>query len=306
MSESQEKKEEPKLKEKKHPTDITSIAFSIFGRYVVGSLKYFESLEKDLRTAGLKTTLAKYVSKMFFVALLAFVFGWVISLVLFFLFLLPLYAVLASFAIGLLAGAIAFIVQFIYPKYVINAHKTKIERSLSFVTNYMAILAGAGVIPEKIFRSVAAADIEPAVRFEISEVIRRMEVFGEDFYTAVSVRVEECASPKFAELLRGIIMVGSTGGDMKRYLFLQGRRFMRLKSISLKKALDGLGVMAEIYVTAGIVMPLIMIVMLATLSFLGGSGLNALLWLELLSYLIVPLISIVMVILVDSSVPSEV
>jgi flagellar protein FlaJ len=81
---------------------------------------------------------------------------------------------------------------------------------------------------------------------------------------------------------------------------------MRLKSISLKKALDGLGVMAEIYVTAGIVMPLIMIVMLATLSFLGGSGLNALLWLELLSYLIVPLISIVMVILVDSSVPSEV
>jgi pilus assembly protein TadC len=218
MSESQEKKEKVKLEEKKHPTDFTSIAFSIFGSHIMGALKYFESLEDDLRRAGLKTTLAKYVSKMFLLTLFAFVFGWVISLPILFLFLLPLFAVLASFAIGILAGAVTFIVQFIYPKYVINDRKTKIEKNLSFVTNYMAILAGAGVIPEKIFRSVSASNIEPAIKFEVSEIIRRMEVFGEDFYTALSIRVEETPSPRLAELLRGILLVGSTGGDCLRGL----------------------------------------------------------------------------------------
>ncbi|MGA2572572.1 MAG: type II secretion system F family protein [Candidatus Methanomethylicaceae archaeon] len=299
-------KEKPQEKKKGQYSDITGIAFGLFGGFTPRTLKYFEGLEIDLKRAGLKTTLVKYVSKMYFMSLIAFIVALIVSIPLLLVFLYPFFAIVTSFAIGLLAGAIAFIAQFIYPKYVINNRKNGIERNLSFITNYMAILAGAGVIPEKIFRSVADSNLEPTIKFEVSEIIRRMEVFGEDFYTAVSVRIEECASPKFSELLRGILLVGSTGGDMKRYLFLQGKRFMRMKNISLKKALDGLGIMAEIYVTAGIVMPLIMVVMLCTLSFLGGGSINALLWLDLVSYLIVPMISIVMLVLIDSSVPSEV
>jgi flagellar protein FlaJ len=248
----------------------------------------------------------KYISKIYLTALIALIAGILVPIP----FLLiagmqPFFVIFTSIALGFIAGAVAFILIYMQPKFKLNSRRAAIERNLSFVTNYLAILAGAGVIPEKIFRSVAKSDVDPAIRYEVSEIIRRMEVFGEDFYTALSVRIDETPSAKFGELLRGILLVGSTGGDMKRYLFLQGKRFIRLKGINMRKSLDSLGVMAEVYVTAGIVLPLIMVVMLATLSFLGGGGINAMMWLYLVTYLMVPMISIMMLLMIDSTVPSE-
>lgn len=302
-------KSEPKQKAKlnlKGEIDYSGFAYRVFGNLAAKSIKYFEGLDLDLKRAGIKITLVKYISKIYLTALLAFVIGILVPIPFLLMFgMQPFFVIVTSIAIGMIAGAVAFIIVYIQPKYKLNSRKSAIDRNLSFVTNYLAILAGAGVIPEKIFRSVAKSDVDPAIRYEVSEIIRRMEVFGEDFYTALSVRIDETPSPRFGELLRGILLVGSTGGDMKRYLFLQGKRFIRLKGINMRKSLDSLGVMAEVYVTAGIVLPLIMVVMLATLSFLGGGGINALMWLYLVTYLMVPMISIMMLVMIDSTVPTE-
>lgn len=302
-------KEEPKQKQRLKLTgeiDYSGFAYRIFGSLAGRSIPYFEGLDLNLKRAGIKITLVKYISKIYLTALIAFIAGVVVPIpVLILLGMQPLFAIITGIALGFIAGAVAFILMYIYPKFVLNSRKRNIDKNLSFITNYLAILAGAGVIPEKIFKSVAKSDIDPAIRYEVSEIIRRMEVFGEDFYTALSVRIDETPSPRFAELLRGILLVGSTGGDMKRYLFLQGKRFIRFKNIDMKKSLDNLGIMAEVYVTAGIVLPLIMVVMLATLSFLGGGGINAILWLYFVTYLMVPLIAVMMLLMIDSSVPSE-
>lgn len=302
-------KTEPKQKAKlnlKGDIDFSGFAYRIFGNLAAKSIKYFEGLDLTLKRAGIKVTLVKYISKIYLSALLALVIGMIVPIpFLFIARMQPFFVILTSIAIGFIAGAVAFIIVYMQPKFKLNSRKAAIERNLSFVTNYLAILAGAGVIPEKIFRSVAKSDVDPAIRYEVSEIIRRMEVFGEDFYTALSVRIDETPSPRFGELLRGILLVGSTGGDMKRYLFLQGKRFIRLKGINMRKSLDSLGVMAELYVTGGIVLPLIMVVMLATLSFLGGGGINAMMWLYLVTYLMVPMISMMMLLMIDSTVPSE-
>ena len=285
--------------------DFAGISFKIFGGIAPKIVKYFPGYALMLKKAGMKVTLIKYISEILFASLIALLVGLLVPLPILFRFFLPFFAILVTVAMGLIAGAAAFGIMYTLPSFRIKGRATKIDRSLSFLTNYMAILAGAGVIPEQIFRSVSKSDVDPVVKYEVSEIIRRMEVFGEDFYTALSVRVEETASAKFAELLRGILLVGSTGGDMKRYLFLQGKRFMRIKNLSLKKSLDGLGVMAEMYVTGGVVMPLIMVVMLVVLSFLGGGSINALMWLYFVAFAMVPLISVLMLVILDSSVPPE-
>ena len=307
--EKQEKKDKKEKKEKpekpKLEFNFANVGYRFFGQIAEKMTKYFIGYELILKKAGIKLTLVKYISQILLISLITLIVGLVVPLPILLFFLQPFFAIITTIAIGLLAGAMAFMVMYIYPTMVLKGRTGKIERQLSFLTNYMAILAGAGVIPENIFRSVSKSDVDPAVRYEVSEIIRRMEVFGEDFYTALGIRVEETPSPKFAELLRGILLVGSTGGDMKRYLFLQGKRFMRIKNINQKKSLDGLGVMAEMYITGGVVMPLILVVMLVTLSFLGGGGINALTWLYFTAYIMVPMVSGFMLLILDSSTPAE-
>jgi flagellar protein FlaJ len=286
--------------------DYSGFAYRVFGSLAAKSMQYFEGLDLNLKRAGIKLTLVKYISKIYMTAFIALIAGILVPIpILYLLNMQWLFIIITSIALGFIAAAVAFIVIYVYPSYVLKNRKNAIDKNLSFITNYLAILAGAGVIPEKIFKSVAKSDVDPAIRYEVSEIIRRMEVFGEDFYTALSVRIDETPSTKFAELLRGILLVGSTGGDMKRYLFLQGKRFIRFKNIDMRKSLDNLGIMAEVYVTAGIVLPLIMVVMLATLSFLGGGGINAIMWLYLVTYLMVPFIAVMMLLMIDSTVPSE-
>jgi flagellar protein FlaJ len=299
------REEQPKKKESLKFPDFADFGYRIFGNVAPRLVKYFPGYELLLKKAGKKITLVKYISETLLISLIALIVGLIVPIPILLHFLYPFFAIITTIAIGLMAGALAFVVMYIYPTMVMRSRTSAIERNLSFLANYMAILAGAGVIPEKIFRSVSKSDIDPSIKYEVSEIIRRMEVFGEDFYTALSIRVEETPSPKFAELLRGILLVGSTGGDMKRYLFLQGRRFMRMKNIALKKSLDGLGVMAEMYVTGGVVMPLILVVMLVTLSFLGGGSINALTWLYFTSYLMVPMVAGLMLVILDSSAPAE-
>jgi flagellar protein FlaJ len=296
----QEKPVKPKLE-----FNFANVGYRFFGNIAEKMTKYFIGYELILKKAGIKLTLVKYISQILLISLITLIVALIVPLPILLFILKPFFAIITTVAIGLLGGAIAFMVMYMYPTFLLRGRMAKIDNNLSFLTNYMAILAGAGVIPENIFRSVSKSDVDKAVRYEVSEIIRRMEVFGEDFYTALGIRVEETPSPKFAELLRGILLVGSTGGDMKRYLFLQGKRFMRMRNISQKKSLDGLGVMAEMYVTGGVVMPLILVVMLVTLSFLGGGSINALTWLYFTAYIMVPMVAGFMLLILDSSTPME-
>ncbi len=285
--------------------NFSKLAYSLLGRRLDLLLPYFEDLENDLKRAGMKITLSKYVSKMLMVTIIALLIAFSASLAVLILRTVPLYAIAMSLGIGFLAGGIAFWIMYTRPTISANSRKSTIEREMNFAVNYMAILAGAGVIPERIFKSLSASDLDATIKDELSEVVRRMDVLGEDFYTSLRRGADESSSKQFADLLRGILMVERTGGDLKRYLHLQSRHYMRLRRISMKKSLDMLSVLAEVYVTGGIVLPLVIIIMLAAMSLVGGGGINILATLYFAIFLLIPVISSAILIIVDASVPKE-
>jgi len=296
------------MKKKRRPIrfpNLSKLAYALLGRRLELILPYFEDLENELRRAGMKVTLSRYVSKMIMISIIALLIGFFVPLPFLILRTLPFYAITMSLGVGLLAGGIAFWVAYMYPTISANSRKSAIERQMNFAVNYMAILAGAGVIPERIFKSLSTSDLDAIIKDEISEVVRRMDVLGEDFYTSLSKGAEETASKQFADLLRGILMVGRTGGDLRRYLHLQSRHFMRIRRISMKKSLDTLGVLAEVYVTGGIVLPLVIMIMLAAMSLVGGGGINLLAALYFAIFLLIPVISAVILIMIDAAVPKE-
>ena len=82
---------------------------------------------------------------------------------------------------------------------------------------------------------------------------------------------------------------------------------MKLKNISLKKFSDTLSVLAEFYVTLLLTGPLLLVIMLAVMSMLGGGNLGLLspdLLLSLVTYLGIPLGAIVFLVILDAITPT--
>jgi flagellar protein FlaJ len=284
---------------------LSTLAFRLFGRWSELIQVYFEDLEVDIKRAGMKISLPRYISRIFMVSMIAFILSFLTSLLILVTRAAPLYAITGSAGIGVLSAAVAFWVMYTLPTILASSRKGRVERALNFVVNYMAILLSSGIAPERVFKSIAESDVDPVIRDEIADVVRRMEVTGEDFYTALRRKAEETPSRQFSDLLKGILMVSKTGGDLRRYIYTQARYFMRARRVALKKGLDQLGVLAEVYVTAGIVMPLVVVIMLSTMSLIGGGGLNLILWLYFTTFLLIPVISVVLLLLIDVTVPKE-
>lgn len=297
-----EAKEKAKVKKKFAFPDLSLFAYRIFGRFT-DRTKLIK--DEELRKCLMRTTAARYVSKMYLLTIIGAVVTIAVTLPFLVRWMVLSYAVFSSLALGLLVGAGVFLAMYMYPTYAAGMRKRKINSSLNFATQYMAILAGAEVTPERIFKSLVKGDVDKVIKEEVGEIVKAIDLFGKDFYTAIQERIKDTASTKFADLLKGILAVGNMGGDLRRYLYMQGRAFMRERRIDMKKQLDGLGVAAEIYISMGVVLPLIIVVMLATMSFIGGSGINAVLWMYVVTFVMIPAVSALMLLILDSSVPRE-
>ena len=83
---------------------------------------------------------------------------------------------------------------------------------------------------------------------------------------------------------------------------------MKAKKLALKRFSDSLGVLAEFYVTLMVAGSLIFVIMLAVMSMLGGGGLGSLdtrLLLQLLTYLGLPIGSVIFLVVIDMISPKR-
>lgn len=285
--------------------DLSVVAYRIFGKYIGPILPLVKDLEADMKKAIMRTTIEKYASRMLLIFTVGFAVATVATLPILIRWVTLGYAIAMALGLGMITGTLAFWIMYMYPSIVAGNRRRKIDGSLNFATQYMAILAGAEVTPEKIFKSVLKADIEQVVKDEVAEVVKKIDIFGDDFYSALNARIKETPSRKFGDLMKGILAVGSMGGDMRRYLHIQGKLFMRERKVEMKKQLEGLSITAEVYVSMGVVLPLVLVIMLSTMSFIGGTGMDAVLWMMITTFVLIPVLSLVMLLFIDMSVPKE-
>lgn len=158
------------------------------------------------------------------------------------------------------------------------------------------------------FRSLAKIDRNLAISQEAKNIVRDVELFGVDIITAMDAASKRTPSEKFRDLLEGFIATIHSGGDLRKYLSERSKQYMHLKRIALKRLSDSLGVLAEFYVVMLVAGPLILVVMLAVMAMLGGGmpGLmNPRLLLYLLTYLGLPVGSVVFLIMLDTISPKR-
>jgi archaellum biogenesis protein FlaJ (TadC family) len=107
-------------------------------------------------------------------------------------------------------------------------------------------------------------------------------------------------------MLEGFISAIHSGSNLAAYLREKSRQYMKLKRINLRKFSDSLSMLSEFYVALLITAPLLFVIMLAVMAMLGGGTLGALgpdILLQMLTYLGIPLGSIMFLIILDAVSP---
>ena len=216
--------------------------------------------------------------------------------------------ILLSFLVGFLAFFSSVGMCYVYPLFDISSKARKIDANLPLTANFMAVLASAGMPPERIFRSLANVGDEFSVGDEVRRIIADIEILGLDLNTALKSGALRSNSKKFGKLLDGIVATSHTGGDLTAYLREQSEAFKKLRIASMKSYLESLGGMAEIYVSFMIALPLALVVMLSIMSFLGGGAsllgnIDPQVILLLLAYVITPVGCVVLLLMIDSMTP---
>jgi flagellar protein FlaJ len=276
----------------------------------VGIISRFSRLRKNLAKAGIRIEFNVYFGLMIFTALvsLAATFAASLPFLLFFKFS-ALFAVATAASISLLAGAVAIGICYSYPMLEISSRKKNIDVNLSLTANYMAVLASSGMPPESIFESLDAVGNDLNVNKEVGGIMRDIKLMGLDLHTALGNASESSPSPKFSTILDGVITTSQMGGNLSGYLREQADKLKRERMQNLRRFVDNLSVVAEAYVTFLVALPLMLIVMLSILSFIGGEisvlSLNPMMVLNILSAVIIPTGISMMILAIDYLSPKR-
>lgn len=283
-------------------------------------LTKFGGLKNSLAKASLKTGYQVYLGFVIFTAVVTGVVSFVVSIPFldFFgvvnlfrfgnLFGLPDIYVWA-FLVGVLSGLSSFGICYFYPRYVSYSRGNKIDANLPTIANFLSVLASAGMPPESIIRSLARVGKEFRVEKEANAIVGDIELMGFDLQNALKRASERSPSKQLGRMLDGIGTTSVMGGDLAGYLRDESDKYRRAKSIIMRHFLDNLGIIAETYITFMVAAPLMLVVMLSVMTFIGGGislgSLGTDMLLNLVTFVMLPAGVIILIMAVDTMSPQR-
>jgi flagellar protein FlaJ len=180
------------------------------------------------------------------------------------------------FWIVLLIPAITFLLFYTYPSGEANSNDKAIMYELPFATIHMSAIATSDIEPTKIFKIIAATEDYKHVGREMRKIISQVEIYGYDLVTSLKNVASQISNKKMAELLGGLAINISTGGELKTYLQKKAENYLVDYRLERKKYIDIAGTFMDIYIAILIATPLILVLMfvLMNVSGLGFEGIS--------------------------------
>jgi flagellar protein FlaJ len=284
------------------------LAFRLLGARIQKLLPRFKALTGWLQKAALKLSLQSYASLLVMFAGMAGIASFISvasvvgfagsPLLLVFLFALGM-------AVGF--GFAVFGILYALPGLLASSRRSRMDRELPFVASHMSILAAGGIPPTRMFKLLGDSVTTPEVASDSNEIVRDVEILGNDIMTALEAERDRSASGPFAEMLEGLVATIRSGGNMKSYLQDATRTIMDLKRIKAKQLIETLGAFGEVYVTLMVVFPLLIIIMFSVMSLIGGGlgGVSVTSMMVFVTYLIIPICGIAVIVMLDQMVGED-
>lgn len=193
-----------------------------------------------------------------------------------------------TFGIG--AGVVTFSLVrlgfLVYPRAVASGRRAEIEREFPSVALLCYALSQGGLTPLKVFKVVAEErNVYGEISREFEFVLRDVEWLGHDLNTALKNVSETTPSPLLKGYFSGLVTILNSGADPVDFFRRQTETQLDQAEMHLERELDHAGMLAEVYVSGLLVLPLLLIVLLSLLSALGNGGEKVV---PLVVYLLIP------------------
>ncbi len=281
-------------------------AYSLLDSRMEGVYRRFGKMEDQVRKAGIRLTYRVYLCGVVLTAIIVAVTAGVVSVVV--TELLPFslaVKILVPFLLLIGGGGITFAIGVLYPRIKFGGRKRKIDEDLVFVVSRMAVLSASGMTIEMVMKQVAQDDPKDLVVQELRKMVRDMNLLGMDLTQALQEERRRSPSEVFSGFLDGMISTSASGADIQSYLVKASKTLMDDKRLKTRAFSETLGVVAEMYTTILVVMPLILIILFAVMGVIAGSlgGVSITLLIQLVVYFMVPMGGIMIMVIADGIMP---
>jgi flagellar protein FlaJ len=281
------------------------IASDLFRGYFRGRRENYMKLRENLLRARIFIPVERWLSKAVFYSIVAAV-GVVAGYILLKYFI---FSLLSEFSLGLtdlivsiMFALIAFfgvyMIFHVYPGIKAWERKGKIDANLPYAIGYISAMAAIGVYPYTIFKKLSKAEeTYGEVSNELTLLVRDVELLGIDFITSLKKLVVTTPSVNMRAFLQGAVTTALSGGEMGSYFVNTATEYMEERRKTYERFIETLGIFAEFYVIGMVAAPLLLVVVLSIMVFLGGASLEGL---ATIIYLVIPFSSAAFILLIGT------
>lgn len=250
------------------------LAYKICGRvteaYLLQPLK---DIHTDLKKAAMRISLVEYLS----MALLTTI---IIAVLVIPILMILVGSLTGNFGIGFFIGLIggmfaatgAFFFFYSYPSIKVGQRKKNIEDLLPFATLYLATIAGSGIPPVGMFKTLARFREYGEISEEAARIVEETELIGINIADALKNAASRTPSDRFKEILWGIMTTLLVGGDLKSFLHEKSVSAMQEYRRRLEQFTATMSMFIEMYITVVVVGAIFFIVLSTIMGGIGGSS----------------------------------
>ena len=250
----------------------TEQLYTSFGKFFLSkNTSLFRKLEAALISSDYNNVVEVYVGKMVLMSSIAFV----ISSIFFGIGVLlpsPLFGMVYMSA-PFIISAIIFFFMFYIPFEKVSSKRRSIDINMPFALTHLSAIASSGTPPEEAFRIMSTFTEFGSISTETLNIIKRIDVFGEDITTSLRQVIATTPSESFREILGGILTITQTGGNLDAYLSEMADIAMFDYKLAREKYISALSTYADIYTALLIAAPLFLVSILVVMNIIPNTTL---------------------------------
>ncbi|EMA20660.1 type II secretion system F family protein [Haloarcula marismortui] len=195
-------------------------------------------------------------------------------------------AILAVVA-AVLFAAMTWYARYYYPRSIVGSRRRNIDMTLPHAITFMYALSYGGMETIEVIRVLSeATDTYGEVANEFKMIVRDIDLFGNDLYTALQNARNLTPSDNLEQFIDDLLSVLDAGGDVTVFFEEQTDTYLEEARDEQTAFIETLSLLSEVFVVLFVAAPLFLIVILIVMSLLGA---NTITEVTLLVYLVMPL-----------------
>jgi flagellar protein FlaJ len=164
-----------------------------------------------------------------------------------------------------------WLARYYHPSFVVDNRRRNIDLMLPHAIVYAYALSFGGMeFPEVARRMADAEDTYGEVANEFDMVVRDIDLFGNDVFTALRNARNLTPSDNMEQFLDDLLSVLDSGGDVTDFLRDESDKYMDRAMSEQESFLETLATLSELFIVGFVAAPLFLVVTLIMMSFLGA------------------------------------